>query len=187
MKRLLNSFILCVLAMVYMGSVHAQLGPVRGEVTPGTYAPIKVDSFGKQITAGVPVQVMSTDSGDGRVTGTIANLAGSASTFIYFDLGPDWMYYNYVSVYIQSTGPSTGLGSIGVAGNDTPTSTGARYQNYAQATGNAVIFATLNTSTTHNVAQTRPFGRYLIIHVTNADATNAQGAGSRVVIAAYPH
>lgn len=142
-----------------------------------------------------PVLVFETDlsavtapsRAGGWVSGSIANLAASAAVTCLFDLGPDWQQYNELVVAVKPAAPSSGLTGVMMTSRDDATAAsnfnrqlGHRYG--SAANGNAISGAP-TTSATWNV---RPMGRYLTVVATNADAVNAQGAGAKLTVAAFP-
>ena len=124
----------------------------------------------------------------GWVSGSIASLAASASVDTIFDLGPSWAQYVNIAIGIKSSGPSIALGSISVYGSDTTTISPHRRLN---ATPDDVSIPPASsyvyTAIGGNMLKLRPFGRYVIVSVTNVDSTNAQGALSGIDLAAYPN
>lgn len=185
MEYKMKKLIFVVLAMI---SVFSHAVVIQGETAPAVYTNVKVDTVGRQTMLPVPVQVLQTDNGDSRVTGTIANLAASAVVTIYFDLGVDWMYYNSIGVTLLPTTPSTGISNVQLFGTDVNGSfiTARRLGSLAATSASATIFiGSMTSASGSQTIYTKPIGRYVVLSVTNADATNALGSSSKVYLTAY--
>lgn len=121
------------------------------------------------------------------ISGNPANLAGNASVNCLFDLGPDWMDYTMLQVVIRSQGPSTGLINITATSRDNPVAAvnGNRYLKEMYNTATSILYASVLTSNAAGCINLRPMGRYLVINMTNGDATNAIGSQAGIAIAGY--
>lgn len=141
-----------------------------------------------------PVKVFETDVGavsagtaqGGWVSGSPANLAASASVNCVFDLGQDWHQFTHVSLAIRPSGASTGLNNIQASSSDSATLNAARRLKDISQVNHNSIAGNITTAGGAQQAIVRPMGRYFIVSVTNADATNPQDASAKVTIAAYP-
>lgn len=140
-----------------------------------------------------PVLVMQTDGAQvagggaaGWVSGSPANLAASASVSIVFDLGPDWDQYGVAAVGVLPMGPSSGFASVQAMGSDTGVANPARRLKDMAVSGSANSSYAVSTGSNGHTFHVRPFGRYIVVSVTNADAANAIGAAAKVSMAAYP-
>lgn len=122
----------------------------------------------------------------GWVSGTPASLAASGSVNVVFDLGPDWAQYILVQTTVRSESPSSGLDQVRFSGNDVPVLTGTRYLRDMQSSAGTVTWASVTTANAAGTFMVRPMGRYLIVAVHNADASNAQGPTTSITLAAYP-
>lgn len=142
--------------------------------------PIKVfETDVAAVTAGAPGR-------GGWVSGSPANLAASASVDCIFDLGQDWHQYPTIQVNVNPVAPSTGLSGVQVSGADTPAFNAYRRLNAASATAFNAIYASLVSSSGPVGIVMKSTGRYITVRMSNSDATNAQGATAKVIIAAYP-
>jgi len=142
--------------------------------------PIKVfETDVAAVTAGAPGR-------GGWVSGSPANLAASGSVICVFDLGQDWHQYPNIQVSVSSTAPSSGLSGVQLYGSDNVTLNSARRLKESLVSGFSTIFASLTTANGAQQCFIKPMGRYLHVSLTNADATNAQGATAKVTVAAYP-
>ena len=141
-----------------------------------------------------PVLVMETGlnavaGGDvpGWVSGSPANLAASGNFSAVFDLGPDWDQYSVLYLAILPQAPSSGLASVLATGSDTPSpNLNRRLQVVGATTVGSLFAASLLSANGAQGAFVRPMGRYVAVNGTNADASNALGAGAKVTLAAYP-
>lgn len=141
-----------------------------------------------------PIKIFETDVGavaagtanGGWVSGSPANLAASASVNCVFDLGQDWSQFTHVSVAIRSSGTSTGLNNIQASSSDTATLNASRRLKDVSQVNHNSIAGNITTAGGTQQAIVRPMGRYFIVSLTNADATNPQDASAKVTIAAYP-
>jgi len=140
-----------------------------------------------------PTLLMETDVGavtagagrPGWVSGSIANLALSASVNCIFDLGPDWDQYVEVSVMISQSGSSSGLSAVQVFGSDTAAVNANRRQSAWQTAGFSAGSASVLASGGVQTGRFGVAGRFLVVSATNADGVNAQGATSKITLAAY--
>lgn len=130
--------------------------------------------------------VVAGGASPGWVSGSLASLAASALAICIFDLGPNWDQYSLASITVLSTSPSSGLSAVQVSGSATPTSQSSRRMKEAFSAVVGTIYAALTTAGGPQSFQVRPIGRFVVVVATNADATNAQGAASKIVLAAYP-
>lgn len=155
----------------------------------------RIDSTRRTVIEKPPVLVMETDAnpvpggaGPGWVTGSPASMAASATVAVLFDLGADWDQYATVQVTLRPLGPSSGFSGVSFSGRDTPVAAQNLVRSLREVSSSAfaITFASVTTANAAAVAMLRPFGRYVVVMVTNADAANATGAGSRVALAAFP-
>lgn len=149
--------------------------------------------YGDVLTRRLPVLVMETDvaqvaagAGPGWVSGTPAGLAAAGSTAVVFDLGPDWRQYTVAQVGVLPMGPSSGLSGVQAMGSDNTSSNPARRLKDLSVVGSANSSFSISTASNGHGFIVRPFGRFLIVTMTNADAANALGAASKVSVALYP-
>lgn len=122
----------------------------------------------------------------GWVSGTIASLAASATVDVIFDLGALWRCVAQVQVMVAPAGTSTGLSNVQVVSSDTAAfNANRRLKDVAAAGPSTVNIASLTTANGVQAVLVKPAGRYLVVRATNADATNAQGAGAQIAAALY--
>lgn len=128
--------------------------------------------------------------GDARVTGGLANLAASQTAIVSFDLGTDWDHYEQVDVMINVAGPASGgnvqLFGSNTLGETTVAPTKARRLGYQYNTAPSGVQSLITSSGGAQNIFVRPWGRYLMLSITNADGANAFGAGSFAAFLAYP-
>lgn len=117
----------------------------------------------------------------GWVSGDPSSLAPSAQVDCVFDLGPAWRRINFVGICVSPTGTSSGITCV-PSGNDTATYSSARRLNASSANASGGLVTMTGTAFNWNV---KPMGRYLILRITNSDATNPQGAGTNATICTY--
>lgn len=155
----------------------------------------RIDSTRRTVIEKPPVLVMDAGTNPvpggaapGWVSGTPANLAAAASVACLFDLGPDWDQYATVQLAVRANGPSSGYSSVSASGRDTPVAVmnQSRYLREAGSSGFGILFASLTTANTAGVAVVRPSGRYVVVNLVNADASNAMGAAAGVTLTAFP-
>lgn len=153
----------------------------------------RIDSTRRTVIEKQPVLLMQTDvaqvpggAGAGWVSGTPSGLAASATVNCVFDLGPDWDQYGVAAVGVLPIGPSSGMANVQAMGSDNTAPNPARRLKDMAVAGSANSSFAINTSSNGHTFHVRPFGRYLIVSVSNADAANALGAASKVSVAAYP-
>ena len=122
----------------------------------------------------------------GWISGTPANLASSATTQVYFDLGPDFADYPIAQFTILSSGLSSGLINISFFSSETIATSfnDCRLGNINGSFG--THYASSTTAGGANSVVIRPMGRILRINLTNADVVNAQGSTSKIHLTAYP-
>lgn len=131
-------------------------------------------------------QISAGGSTPGWVGGTTANLAASSQVNIVFDLGQDWDQYSVIAANAFSQAPSVSGLTVLWRSSDTTSLVGVtRALRDMANTTMRPISDTFTTAQAVGSYFLKPMGRYLIAQVTNADATNAQGAGSKVTIAAF--
>jgi hypothetical protein len=141
--------------------------------------PVKVFETGvRQVAAGSQF--------GGWVSGTISNLAASASFTSVFDLGSDWDQYNFVQLLIAVDGPSTGLINVTAESSDTPTRDPRRRLAPGFSGSPTGLFSTFSSGD-YRTAWFRPAGRYFITNGSNGDASNATGGSSKFVVSAHPY
>lgn len=141
-----------------------------------------------------PVLVMETDVAPvtaggavpGWVSGSFASLAPAVGLNIVFDLGPNWAQYVFVSLVVFVSGPSSGISTVQVFGGSAPVLNFTRRLRDALSSGSGTIYSAWPASSGPQEVSVRPMGRYIVVAGTNADATNATGPSSKVVLAAYP-
>ena len=125
----------------------------------------------------------------GWISGTPASLAANATSQSIFDLGPNWDQYLRSTVIINSTAPSSGYinAQIFFGSTPSPAACNIRSRDSLQgATGWNYLSSTAAQTTTaigQISADVKNLGRYMMVQLTNADSTNAQGAGSFVFVA----
>ena len=140
-----------------------------------------------------PTLVMETDvaqvAGGGRagwVSGSPSGLAAATSVTVIFDLGPEWDQYGLVDLAFFPVAPSSGFSNVSAAGSDTAALNSARKLQLVASTALGNLFSASLLSTNGALGATaRPMGRYVILLLTNADATNALGASSKVTLTAF--
>lgn len=122
----------------------------------------------------------------GWVSGNPASLAASATVVSLFDLGQDWSQYTRVQISISPASPSTGFSGVKINSSDNVTLDVTRALNEVDGTAFGSLNASITTASGAQVATVRPLGRFLHVSMTNADATNAMGAGAICIIGVYP-
>jgi len=138
----------------------------------------------KIFETGVSAVAAGTANG-GWVSGNPASLAASANVTALFDLGQDWHQYSHVLVSVLSSAPASGLTLNRITGSDTNTENLKRTLRGADGAGfGAVTNVSVPAAGGALTGIVHPMGRYVFVTVTNADATNAQGATTAITIAA---
>ncbi|EGK72461.1 hypothetical protein METUNv1_01226 [Methyloversatilis universalis FAM5] len=131
--------------------------------------------------------VVAGDAMPGWVSGDIANLAPSAGVTVIFDLGPHWDRYGVVSVSVFPQAPSSGLNAVQIYSGPNASTSSIRRLQHAFGSNWGSTFSNMASANGTNQTHVRPTGRYVMVYAVNADAANALGASSSVIIAAYPH
>jgi len=120
----------------------------------------------------------------GWVSGDVANLALSAAFAAVFDLGPDWQNVEEVTVMVNVAAPSTGFSNVATTFSDTPALENRRRPPTRATLGYSATFGTSILTTNGPVGATFPVaGRYLTVAGSNADAVNATGPASAIILA----
>lgn len=128
------------------------------------------------------------NQGDARCTGTLANLAASATGVVTFDLGIYFQYYKFVTITIFPSGLSSGFVAVQIfssssIGGNNP-SVGDERLGYAIGSQSSVYVSALtaNGQTSLNV---KPYKRYLVVSAMNGDAVNVMNGQARVSCAMF--
>ena len=130
-------------------------------------------------------QVLAGGNSAGWVSGNPANLPLSTNIQVLFDLGPEWAEYQrlQVNMYLGSGGSANIQMQPG--GSDTIAYDSSRRLPFAAASSDSIGAYITNTSTGSSKTFTLlPFGRYIIFIYSNADATLATTADTKVTVQA---
>jgi len=133
----------------------------------------------------------ASDCGDNNVVGNLAGLGAGATAIISFDLGTDWDQFEQVDVMLSIMGPSSGANAVQLFGSEAQGDvvlgpTRAKRLGYQYNTAPSGVNSAVTVAGGAQNIFVRPWGRYLVMSLVNADGSNAFGAASFAAFIAFP-